>query len=96
MRDTLASARLEGMDTHPSAPVSEADREHFRQIGEWKQRSHDEARAAHMALPPYERLERSMRMSRMYMKPGQDPWEDGTDEPWKFIERAKQLGLFRG
>jgi hypothetical protein len=72
-------------------PVRDDDHAYFRRIGEAKQRSHDEALRAHLALPLHERVRRSFEMSAACTGDAA-PRED---DPTPFYDRARRLGLYR-
>jgi hypothetical protein len=76
-----------------AAPVSEADREYFRRIGRYKEESHAAAQAAHLALPPLERLRRSFAFSAQWRTRAN--LTARHDDPSPFYERARALGLYR-
>jgi hypothetical protein len=71
--------------------VSEKDREYMRRIGVYKDLSHREAQAAHLALSLDERLRRSWRLYLRYRHRVRR--DDPQDDPAQFYARARQLGL---
>jgi hypothetical protein len=71
--------------------VSHRDREHFRKLGELKQRSHADATSEHLALTLGERLARSWALSELYLDPNAEP----SDDALAFYARARALGLYR-
>jgi len=72
------------------APRDE-DRAYFRRIGEAKQRSHDEARRQHLALPLHLRIRRSFELSRAHT----GRVRERDDDPTELYERARRLGLYK-
>jgi hypothetical protein len=72
-------------------PVRDEDRDYFRRIAEAKQRSHDEALRAHLALPLSERMRRSFEMSAACTGDA----VEREDDPTPFYDRARQLGLYK-
>jgi hypothetical protein len=72
--------------------VSDKDRDHFRRIGELKEASHAEARAAHDARTLDERLRRSVAFYLEYRDQQRAPRDD---DPSPFYVRARSLGLYR-
>lgn len=73
--------------------VTEADREHFRLLGEWKRRGHDEARRENLARPAGERLEVSIAVGIACAD--MDRWGRRSDIPLARYRRARRLGLAR-
>lgn len=73
--------------------VSEQERDYMRRIGRAKEASHEEAAARHRSLPVAERLRRSW----MLYLASRDSARDGTreDDPARFYDRARKLGLYR-
>ncbi|MGI8422945.1 MAG: hypothetical protein ACR2NO_02310 [Chloroflexota bacterium] len=84
------------MDTE-SAPtrVTERERQHMRNIGRWKQESHDEALRRHLALSGTERLAAALALMARgpYFKPR---FSLDVDDPAAFYAEAKRLGLYKG
>lgn len=73
--------------------VAPADREraYLERLGSYKRESHEAAHAAHLALPPAARLERSLAL----MRRGPGVARPRVDDPSPFFERARRLGLYR-
>jgi hypothetical protein len=73
--------------------ASDWDREYMRRIGRYKEESHAQALAAHMALPPSERLLRivTLMLQGSYF----DAPVAEEDDPSPFYERARRLGLIK-
>ncbi|HYC49482.1 MAG TPA: hypothetical protein VEB19_00105 [Gemmatimonadaceae bacterium] len=71
--------------------VSEKDREYMRRIGVYKELSHRQAHAEHLALSMDERLRRSWELYWRYRELVRR--DDPEDDPAKFYERARQLGM---
>jgi hypothetical protein len=74
-------------------PVSQADRDYFARIGAAKRRAREAARAEHEALSLDERLARSWRLMETFPA---DALERRDDDPRRFYDRARALGLYRG
>ncbi|MBX3028163.1 hypothetical protein KF840_25015 [bacterium] len=72
--------------------VSDRDREYMRRIGAYKELSHREAQAEHLAASLDERLRRSWRLSQRYRRRGRR--DDAADDPTPFYARARELGLY--
>ena len=72
--------------------VSDKDREYMRRIGAYKELSHREAQAEHLALPLYDRFQRSWRLYERYRHRGRR--DDPQDDPAAFYQRARELGLY--
>jgi hypothetical protein len=81
------------MDADRPKLASEHDREHFRKIGRWKAESHREAFERHMALSLEERLVFSLGWTLREL-PG-SKWGRDEDDPSRFYDRARRLGLYR-
>ena len=75
-----------------SVPVNERDREYMRRIGAYKNESHAEAQARHLALPLAERLRRSWALYEAHRSTRSG---DPGDDPTPFYDRARALGLYR-
>lgn len=73
--------------------VSEKDREHFRRIGEWKRESHEWALREQMARSGFERLVHCLRAAQTFRSSFR---EASDDDPGALMQRAKELGLYRG
>ncbi|MBI5949715.1 MAG: hypothetical protein HY875_16375 [Chloroflexi bacterium] len=74
--------------------ASEWDRAYMRRIGRWKHEGHEIALAEHLALSGTERLVTSVVWTRANL--GLATWSLRTDDqPERFYERAKELGLYR-
>ena len=67
--------------------VSEKDREYMRRIGVYKDLSHREAHAAHLAVTLDERLRRSWRLYQRYRQRVRR--DDPHDDPTPFYTRAR-------
>lgn len=65
----------------------------MRRIGAYKELSHREAQAEHLATSLDERFRRSLRLHLRYRRPsgGDDP----RDDPTPFYDRARELGLYQ-
>jgi hypothetical protein len=72
--------------------VSDKDREYMRRIGAYKELSHREAQAEHLALSLDERFRRSWRLYERYR--GRVRRDDPQDDPTAFYRRARELGLY--
>lgn len=72
--------------------VSERDREQFRRIGEYKDATHREAMAEHLALSLAERLARSW---ALYVRFRTESPDRSEDDPAQLYARARRLGLIR-
>lgn len=69
-----------------------SDREYMRRIGEYKEESHREATERHLALPLEERLVRSW---NLYLAGRAEASLDRRDDdPTRFYDRARALGLY--
>lgn len=75
----------------PTVTVSDRDRDYMRRLGEFQAQGHAAALAAHLALPPSERLARSVALMRQFIAsvPARN------DDPTPFYERARRLGHYR-
>ena len=72
--------------------ASQRDRDYMRRLGEYQDEAIAEWRAAWRALPLHIRLQHSAaRRFGMPVSPRRDP-----EEPGRFYERARRLGLYRG
>lgn len=65
----------------------------MRRIGVYKELSHREALAAHLATSLDERLQRSWRLYQRYRH--RVPRDDSKDDPTPFYDRARELGLYQ-
>ena len=74
-------------------PVSDADREYMRRLGEYEAEGHAQRTAEHLAVDLAERLRRSMAMSRRFWRSAN--LAGRVDDPGPFYERARRLGLYR-
>lgn len=72
--------------------VSDKDREYMRRIGAYKELSHREAHAEHLAASLSERFRRSWRLHQRYHHRVRR--DDPTDDPTPFYDRARALGLY--
>jgi negative regulator of sigma E activity len=72
--------------------VSDKDREYMRRIGAYKELSHREAQAEHLALSLDERFRRSWRLYERYRDRVRR--DDPQDDPTAFYRRARELGLY--
>ena len=72
--------------------VSDKDREYMRRIGAYKELSHREALAEHLALSLDERFRRSWRLYERYRDRVRR--DDPQDDPTAFYRRARELGLY--
>lgn len=73
--------------------ASDRDREYMRRLGAYKELSHREAQALHLAASLDERFRRSWRLHRRYRRrAGRD---DTKDDPSPFYERARELDLYQ-
>lgn len=75
----------------PVVAVSEQERDYMRRLGAFQAQGHAEALAAHLALPPAERLARSIALMRRFMASARPR----NDDPTPFYDRARRLGLYR-
>ncbi|GAB4323647.1 MAG: hypothetical protein Kow0010_05100 [Dehalococcoidia bacterium] len=75
--------------------ASDAEREHFRRIGEAKARLREEDLREHLARTPEERLAYSIRMMFEGLRRNPNP-DRSDDNPEQFYERARRLGLYDG
>lgn len=73
-------------------PVSQGDREYMRRLGAYKQSSHEEAGAAHRALPLAARLRRSWQLSFTRRAAARESTRD--DDPGRFYDLARSRGLY--
>jgi hypothetical protein len=71
--------------------VSDRDREFMRRIGEYKDASHRDAQARHLAKTLSERLARSW---QLYLDGRATAIARREDDPTPFYERARALGLY--
>lgn len=71
--------------------VSERDRDYMRRLGDFQAQGHADALAAHLALPPSQRLARSIALMRQFI--ASTPARN--DDPSAFYDRARRLGLYR-
>jgi hypothetical protein len=72
--------------------ASDKDREYMRRIGVYKELSHREAQAEHLAASLDERLRRSWRLYECYRHRIRS--DDSNDDPTPFYDRARELGLY--
>jgi hypothetical protein len=72
--------------------VSEKDREYMRRIGAYKELSHREALAEHLALSLDERLRRSWRLYQRHRHRVRANLPD--DDPTPLYDRARALRLY--
>ena len=73
--------------------ASDKDREYVRRIGVYKELSHREAQAEHLAVSLDERFRRSWRLYQRYRHRVRR--DDPKDDPTPFYDRARELGLYR-
>lgn len=78
----------------PDMAVSESDRDYMRRLAAFKEESHREAQARHLALPIEERLRRSWKLYLRFRSSVARSALD--DDPTPFYDRARALGLYRG
>lgn len=73
-------------------PVTDADRDWFRRLGEWERANEALAAAEHEARTKEERLAYSWKLTREFGHLVHDP-----DDPWPaiFYQRARELGHLR-
>jgi hypothetical protein len=71
--------------------ASDKDREYMRRIGVYKDLSHREAQAEHLALSLDDRFRRSW---RLYQRHRHRARRDDRDDPTPFYDRARGLGLY--
>ena len=64
----------------------------MRRIGVYKELSHREAHAEHLAAPLSERFRRSLRLSVRYRD--RKRRDDASDDPTSLYDRARALGLY--
>jgi hypothetical protein len=74
-----------------TVPVSDEEREYMRRLGKFQEQGHADALAAHLALPPSQRLARSLALMRQFHASARPR----NDDPTPFYERARRLGLYR-
>jgi hypothetical protein len=72
--------------------ASRAERDFMRRIGRFKAASHAEAAARHRALPLRERLRRSWHLHLAGRSRARAV--DHDDDPSRFYELARRLGLY--
>ena len=72
--------------------MSERDRAHMRRIGAYKEASHAEAQARHLALTLSQRLQRSWSLCEANREALRRVVHD---DPTAFYDRARALGLYR-
>jgi hypothetical protein len=63
----------------------------MRRLGAFQAQGHAQALSAHLALPPSERLARSLALMRQFLARA----SVRNDDPTPFYERARRLGLYR-
>ena len=74
--------------------VTDADRDYMRRLGEFMAEVNEEAVRTHQQSSGPERLARSEKLSRWGHEHA-NIGDRNADEPWKFFERARELGLLR-
>ena len=72
--------------------ASERDKAYMRRLGELQDEANEASRQAWASRPLHERLEGSFSLASRARKDSRDELE----EPEKFYERARRLGLLRG
>ncbi len=72
--------------------VTERDRAYMQRIGTYKDASHGEAQARHLALPLSERLRRSWALFEACRQELNQP---AAADPTPVYDRARALGLYR-
>lgn len=73
--------------------ASDSDREYMRRIGVYKELSHREAQAEHLALSLDERLRRSWCLYQRFRHRVRR--DDAQDDPTPFYDKAREIGLYQ-
>jgi hypothetical protein len=71
--------------------VLESEKDYFRRLGVWKEKSHREATAHHMSLSLSERLQRSWELYLRYRETARLDLRE--DDPSPFYKRARRLKM---
>jgi hypothetical protein len=90
---TTGEGRSATMNVMTEKRASEADKEYFRRLGQWKAEVNKDRLRLHRALPAQERIRRSERMYRE-----SNGWANRNakeEEPRSIFDLAKERGVYR-